>query len=76
VKTRKEVINMVESKVAASVTVYRVADMTPKGRKEVCAWLRRLCAAIQRHPESFDKTFRARYMYIPNGCCCPMKKAK
>jgi hypothetical protein len=49
--------------VAASVTVYRVADMTAKGRKEVCGWLRKLADDLQREPESFAKTFRARYWY-------------
>lgn len=53
-------------KVAASVTVYQVADMTDKGRKEVCDWLRKLARDIQGKPESFAKTFRARYFYTPN----------
>jgi hypothetical protein len=52
--------------VAASVTVYRVADMTTKGRKEVCGWLRKLADDLQREPESFAKTFRARYLYPSN----------
>lgn len=50
-------------KVAATLTVHRVADMTKKGRKEVSNWLRRLADDIQEHPESFAKTFRARYLY-------------
>lgn len=53
-------------KVAASVTVYQVADMTTKGRKAVCGWLRKLADDLQREPESFAKTFRARYLYSPN----------
>ena len=53
--------------VAASVTVYRVADMTTKGRKEVCGWLRKLADDLQREPESFAKTFRARYLYPANA---------
>ena len=48
------------------MTVYRVADMTKKGRKEVCGWLRKLADDLQREPESFAKTFRARYLYSPN----------
>jgi len=55
-----------QDKVAASVTVYQVADMTDKGRKEVCDWLRRLARNLQREPESFAKTFRARYLYPAN----------
>lgn len=54
-------------KVAASVTVYQVADMTTKGRKAVCGWLRKLADDLQREPESFAKTFRARYLYSPNA---------
>jgi hypothetical protein len=54
-------------KVAASVTVYRVADMTDNGRKEVCDWLRKLARDIQREPETFAKTFRARYLYPANA---------
>ena len=56
-----------QDKVAASVTVYRVADMTKKGRKEVCGWLRKLADDLQREPESFAKTFRAQYLYSPNA---------
>ena len=35
-------------KVAASVTVYQVADMTTKGRKAVCGWLRKLADDLSR----------------------------
>jgi hypothetical protein len=56
-----------QDKVAASVTVYQVADMTDKGRKEVCDWLRKLARDLQREPESFAKTFRARYLYTANN---------
>ncbi len=54
---------MAEQKVAASVTVYRVAEMTTMGRKEVCGWLRKLSYDLLYQPEAFAKTFRARYMY-------------
>lgn len=49
--------------VAASLTVYRVPDMTAKGRREICDWLRKTARDLQFHPQSFAKTFRARYMY-------------
>ena len=52
--------------VAASVTVYRVGDMTTKGRKAVCGWLRKLADDLQNEPDAFAKTFRARYMYSAN----------
>jgi hypothetical protein len=54
-------------KVAASLTVYQVADMTDKGRKEVFDWLRKLARDLQREPETFAKTFRARYLYRANA---------
>lgn len=53
--------------VAASVTVYRVGDMTAKGRKAVCGWLRKLADDLQNEPEAFAKTFRARHMYPANA---------
>jgi hypothetical protein len=54
-------------KVAASVTVYRVGDMTTRGRKAVCGWLRKLADDLQNEPEAFAKTFRARYLYPANA---------
>lgn len=53
--------------VAASVTVYRVGDMTTLGRKAVCGWLRKLANDLQNEPEAFAKTFRARYLYPANA---------
>ena len=57
---------MKKDKVAASVTVHQVADMTDKGRKAVCDWLRKLARDLQREPDAFSKTFRARYLYTDN----------
>lgn len=54
---------MAEQKVAASVTIYRVPEMTMKGRKKICDRLRKLADDIQREPEAYAKTFRARYHY-------------
>ncbi len=56
-----------KTRVAASVTVYRAADMTAKGRKAVCGWLRKLADDLQNEPEAFAKTFRARYLYPANA---------
>lgn len=52
-------------KVAASLTVYGIPDMTAKGRTDIAVWLQHLAADFRREPESFSKTFRARYMYEP-----------
>jgi hypothetical protein len=53
------------TKVAASVTIHRIPGMTPKGRKEICDWLRMLARNIQRSPDSFAETFRAQWNYAP-----------
>jgi hypothetical protein len=53
----------VVEKVAASFTVHEVANMTDDGRKDICKWMRRLASSILKEPESFAKTFRARYIY-------------
>jgi hypothetical protein len=50
-------------KSAAILTVHRIPEMTKKGRRDVCSWLRRLADDIQNEPKTFAKTFRARYMY-------------
>ena len=50
--------------VAAVLAVHEIPNMTDKGRKGVCCWLRKMAADIQREPESFaSKAFRARYLY-------------
>lgn len=59
-------MNDKQTKVAASVTVYGVPDMTDKGRKDVCDWLRKLARDIQREPNALAKKFRARYLYPAN----------
>jgi hypothetical protein len=58
-----EDMNETKDKVAASLTVYRVADMTAKGRKAVCKWLRKIADDLEREPEGFATRFRARYLY-------------
>ena len=52
--------------VVASVFVYRVEDMHPKGLKTICNWLRAQANAIQANPKAFAKVFRARcYCLVP-----------
>jgi hypothetical protein len=53
-------------RVAASLVVYGISDMTDKGRKAICDWLRQLARGIQHEPEACAKTFRARYYYTLN----------
>lgn len=50
-------------KAAASLTVHRIDEMTETGLKDVCRWLRKQARDIERHPKSYAKTFRARYLY-------------
>ena len=50
-------------KVAASLTVYKASEMTDKGRKTVCDWLRKQLRYVQREPKSLGPVFRARYLY-------------
>lgn len=52
-------------KVAATLTIRDVPNMTKNGRAAIRTWLCRLGLHIWLHPESFAKTFRARYMYGP-----------
>lgn len=54
-------------KVAASLTVHRVGDMTAGGRKRVCGWLRKIADDLQKEPDAFSKRFRARYYYQPTA---------
>lgn len=48
---------------AAIVTIHDAENMTPKGRKQVAAWLRRQAKFLETHGDQLDKLFRARYLY-------------
>lgn len=61
-------------KVAASLTVYEISNMTQRGRKNICNWLRRLARDITAEPEAFSKRFRARYLYAPDGKLVEVKE--
>lgn len=50
-------------KAAATLTIHGIPDMTENGRREVAAWLRKRATELVKHPETFAKTFRARYLY-------------
>lgn len=52
-----------KDKVAASLLVRDIPNMTEKGRKAICNWLRRQATNIQLAPSAYGKTFRARYLY-------------
>jgi len=50
-------------KAAAVVTIRGADKMTPKGRKQVAAWLRRHAAYLTKHGKSYGPTMRGRYLY-------------
>jgi hypothetical protein len=50
-------------KSAAVVTIHRADEMTPEGRKEVAAWLRRQASFLTKDGDKLAKRFTARYLY-------------
>lgn len=49
--------------VAASLVIHDAARMTPKGRREVAAWIRRQATYLQKYRTRLAPTFVARYYY-------------
>ena len=49
-------------KTVAVLTIYRAAEMTAKGRKEVAGWLTRQRHLVLRHPGELAGRYRARYL--------------
>lgn len=45
----------------AVITIRRSQDMTPKGRKDVAAWIRRNAGWLEKHWKDLGPTFRATY---------------
>jgi len=60
-------MNQKDYKVAATVTVYRAAEMTDKGRKSVCDWLRKVARTVERTPEVLGSKLIARYWFRPTN---------
>lgn len=48
---------------AATFTIHRASDMTPVGRKEIAAWLRKQAANLVKHGANYSKRVTARYLY-------------
>lgn len=48
---------------AAVLTIHRIPQMSNQGRRNICNWLRKLAKDIDKEPEIFSNTFRARYLY-------------
>lgn len=50
-------------KSAAIITIKDAANMSPKGRKAIAAWMRRQAEFLEKHAKELSPTFRARYLY-------------
>ena len=52
---------MANIKVAASVHIKSAAKMTPKGRAEIAAWLRKQASFLTKYGAEFTSNYRGRY---------------
>lgn len=48
---------------AATLTIHRAGDMTPKGRKDIAAWLRHCAVSLLKHGADYSKRVTASYRY-------------
>jgi hypothetical protein len=55
----------VKTKSAAIITVRDAHIMTPKGRKEIAAWMRKSADTLVKHGKEFGPRFTYRYQYTP-----------
>ena len=56
---------MSKEKSAAILTVHRISDMTPKGRKDIIKWLESQIDNIKKYHKNpgFASRYTARYLY-------------
>ena len=58
-----------KTKSAAILTIYRISDMSPNGRREIIKWLLTQIATIEKYHHvnggkaGFPKRYTARYLY-------------
>ena len=54
-----------KEKSAAILTVHKISEMTPKGRKAIIRWLKRQVENIEKHHKDpgFASRYTARYLY-------------
>lgn len=53
-----------KTKSAAIVTIHAAPKMTPKGRRQIAAWLRRQADMLVKEGKNYTETrFTARYLY-------------
>lgn len=54
---------MKKPKAAATLTIHRMADMTPSGRRRIAQWLRDQVGWIEAYGKELSPRFTARYLY-------------
>jgi hypothetical protein len=54
---------MKKEKSAAIVTIKDAAKMSPRGRRQIAAWLRRQAGFLERNADQLASRFTARYLY-------------
>lgn len=52
-----------KEKSAAILTIRDADKMTPRGRKQIAAWLRRQSEFLTKHGKQYSGRFTARYLY-------------
>lgn len=63
-KTNKKIKQTkIKKEIVAKISINRMGDFTPKGAKEVSAWLRKCAADIQKHYKLWDKTGTSHFTY-------------
>jgi hypothetical protein len=51
-----------DDKIAASLIIHDADRMTPDGRRQIAAWLRRQASGLIKDGDRYAKRFRARYL--------------
>lgn len=52
-----------KTKSAAILTIHNASDMSPKGRKQIVAWLQNQIKNIEEYHAQMSKRFTARFLY-------------
>lgn len=63
IRNRANVTKSTGLDVAGIVCIHRAAEMTPKGRREVAAWLRKTADGLVKEGDNYAARFTARYFY-------------
>lgn len=63
--TRGEDTNL---KVAATLTLHRPSEYSPRGRRQIVTWLKRQIKTLQTEHQNLDWRYTARYYYGYKYC--------